>query len=367
MFCIDTDGSIGKARLSAGSHWIDDDFSFVRTVGSSVYVAYNKGGVVQKYEDGVVTTIADFGEHVDFGQFSGFEVADDGTCFVSGKRKPNILLLCSPQGQVSELDCHEELVLMDARRNPVLVGCSESGDLVELDFSTAPPKRTVLLLDEEYARAAFAPDGSLHFALGSCLYSLENGEPQLIHDMDNSLLSGNVSISLIKFAADGTLFVATVDTHTDSFFRTSFWTIRGLSSPLPKQHPLVTSMGVDSDLSISINGFDLKLHKSFAAVRCPSFSVNKIVHSQPVDHVALDTFRRFLYSDQLPDTLTPSQLMGLAVCEFFYLRRLRCLLTQICHRSFSVTVQIFSSFAWTVSKSLKPFNRTQILRRQLLS
>jgi hypothetical protein len=138
-----------------------------------------------------------------------------------------------------------------------------------------------------------------------------NGKPKLICDMEYSLLDAKVSIEYLAFAADGTLYVVTENSNTHSC--TSVWTIRGLSSLLPKHHSLVASMDVDADLSISINGFDLKLHKSFAAVRCPAFLAHKTALSQPVDHAALDAFRRFLYSDLLPDTLTSFQLMGMAV------------------------------------------------------
>jgi hypothetical protein len=72
-------------------------------------------------------------------------------------------------------------------------------------------------------------------------------------------------------------------------------------------------MDVDPDFSISINGYELKLHKSFAGNRCPSFLKIKNAQSQSFDHAVLQAFRCFLYSDCLPGRLTPTQLMDLAV------------------------------------------------------
>jgi hypothetical protein len=107
LLCVDTDGSISFPEPSAGSHWGAGKFSDVISVGSSLYLAY-EDGFVQKYENGVATTIVNFQEYADFDKMSEFRVADDGTCFVSGV-KPNRLLVSSPEGLVTELDCHEEL------------------------------------------------------------------------------------------------------------------------------------------------------------------------------------------------------------------------------------------------------------------
>jgi hypothetical protein len=229
---------------------------------------------------------------------------------------PKHSLSCSPDGLISERLFEEEFAIVGASSESVFTGAAPSGDFVEFDFSTIPPKRTELVSANviRHAQAIHHPNGTYYVSSESRLHALRNGELKLIFDLRSSLsFEGEISIVILDLAADGTLLLAT---ESGSQSCTSLWTIHGLPSSLPKRTSLVASMDVDPDLVIPINGFELKLHKSFAANRCPAFVKNKTAHSQPVDHAALDAFRRFLYSDELPSTATPSQLMGLAARSF---------------------------------------------------
>jgi hypothetical protein len=286
IFFVDYRGRIGTPCADSGGDWDrTGHFRYLAAGGGYIYVA-SDSGIIQMYEGDEFSTIFDFGKYegARVESISGFGVAEEGTCFVSGL-KPRKLLVCSLDDEVaSELDCHEELDLLGVESHAVVVGKSESGDFIKLDFSETPPKRTELIVGESFSAAACAPDGSCFLASGSCLYVMRYGDPKLIYDMTSSLqYGGDVSIVSMTFR-DEKLFVAT---RCASGHRcTSVWTISGLpSSSWEKHQSLITGMDVDPDFSISINGYELKLHILVVSVMV----MRKVLARRPASHLTRDT------------------------------------------------------------------------------
>jgi hypothetical protein len=89
------------------------------------------------------------------------------------------------------------------------------------------------------------------------------------------------------------------------------WEVRGL--PFRARVSLEKGIDVDSTLSIRINGFDLKVQKTFVGHRCPQLLYKSDLQQRPVDHTSIQYFRHILYTKECPPDLSPLNLLGTAV------------------------------------------------------
>eukprot|EP01122_Echinamoeba_exundans_P003442 TRINITY_DN13543_c0_g1_i1.p1 TRINITY_DN13543_c0_g1~~TRINITY_DN13543_c0_g1_i1.p1 ORF type:complete len:378 (-),score=47.72 TRINITY_DN13543_c0_g1_i1:978-1961(-) len=116
--------------------------------------------------------------------------------------------------------------------------------------------------------------------------------------------AGLSDFSSVALDANGTLFIGDRGIGT-------VWEVRGL--PLKARVSLEKGIGIDTNEVVSINGFDLKLHKAFVANRCPQLLCKTGLQQKPVDHNSVRCFQHILYTEECPPDLAPASLLGTAV------------------------------------------------------
>lgn len=77
------------------------------------------------------------------------------------------------------------------------------------------------------------------------------------------------------------------------------------------------SMGIATDVSIAINDkiSALELQRSFVSLRCPAL-LKSSLRVQSVDQQSIALFGKYLYTEQITEDLSLTQLMGLSVRWF---------------------------------------------------
>eukprot|EP01122_Echinamoeba_exundans_P001031 TRINITY_DN1097_c0_g1_i13.p1 TRINITY_DN1097_c0_g1~~TRINITY_DN1097_c0_g1_i13.p1 ORF type:complete len:643 (-),score=86.15 TRINITY_DN1097_c0_g1_i13:79-2007(-) len=244
-----------------------------------------------------------------------FTASSNGTYYFADADLSQRIVVLSPDGKSSNIDCaaphYSYFLVLDEDRQLLYSLC----DVIDVfHLSKDPVTRESLQGFGRWTRIALDPNGHLLYrgkTRTSVLVRLPGGQSKILFDLKPHF-SGKFGwlIDSIEFAADGTLFVFAVDTAENKQW--CMFTVRGL--PCWKGRPVSLSsiMDWEPDFTLPINGYGLKLHKSFVERRCPALLSNTAAHSQPVEQSSVEIFRRYLYSESLPKDLTPRQLMSLA-------------------------------------------------------
>eukprot|EP01122_Echinamoeba_exundans_P001034 TRINITY_DN1097_c0_g1_i6.p1 TRINITY_DN1097_c0_g1~~TRINITY_DN1097_c0_g1_i6.p1 ORF type:complete len:686 (-),score=90.68 TRINITY_DN1097_c0_g1_i6:79-1908(-) len=243
-----------------------------------------------------------------------FTASSKGTYYFAEAGRQRIVVL-SPDGKSSSIDSaftsNSYFLVLDEDRQLLYSLC----DVIDVfHLSKDPVTRESLQGFGRWTRIALDPNGHLLYrgkTRTSVLVRLPGGQSKILFDLKPHF-SGEMrwSIDSIEFTADGTLFVYALGTKTNKQW--CVFKVRGL--PCWKEIPVSLSsiMDWEADFTVTINGYGLKLHKSFVERRCPALLSNTAAHSQPVEQSSVEIFRRYLYSESLPKDLTPRQLMSLA-------------------------------------------------------
>jgi hypothetical protein len=315
--CISPTGDVSCHELNAPPN-TPGEFLDVCHSGDSFYVEHSSG-VVFRFKDGEFTFAADFRHRAALHRSAGpFAVSSSGTFFISNLQK-NKILVSSPFGEESELEIPASyvryLAVDDAKNQLHLASGSKFGVLhlgtipVKFEWVHDVEKPLEHVTSDRHGQPIFTESAS-----SLVVRTLINKLAVPLCHMREAFAPIDEESDMIglRFAPDGTLFVA-----FSGLADVSLWAIRGLPCWKGKKDSLLMGMDWYPDCKVSVNGFDLKLHKAFADRRCPSQLYNSSLHSRTVDHASLELFRCFLYSDVLPADIAPLQLMGLAVRQRF--------------------------------------------------
>lgn len=332
----------------------------------TVYVADTSNHRVRMIRDGQVSTLAGSGErgdlngaaaHAQFSALTGIAVAPDGSILVTDYKNHRVRKISN--GQVSTFSGSGLRGLADGEAHfatfacPFGISVSLDGTVYVADLENG---RIRVIRNGQVSTLAFRSDTSFSVAIvvaaqdgtfyisdprNHCVRMIRDGRMSTVAGCDkegfadgpaaNALLRAPSAVAL---APNGTMYIADFSGHRIRILRNGqVATVAGNGEPGFADGPtsidistitdttmslMERCIGIAADLSVPINDNALQFQRSFVSRRCPGL-LKSALRIQPVDLQSIALFQKFLYTEQIPDNLGLTQLMGLSVrlCSLF--------------------------------------------------
>jgi DNA-binding beta-propeller fold protein YncE len=287
----------------------------------SIYVADAENNRIRKLDHGHVLTMAGGGSYgaangagpaaALFTYPCGVAVDPEGTIYVADTY--NDLIRMIRNGEVSTLAGTGERGFADgpshlsAFRLPCGIAVDLHGHVYVADQGN---NRIRMIRDGQVS--TLAGNGTEGFADGPAAQAMFRSPSGVSVDREGNVYVADTFNHCIRIIRDGQ--VSTLAGVQRKGFADGPTLIPMPAMSLPDHSTkLERAIGVSTDFTMQVNTTQLELHRSFINLRCPML-LKSSLRVKPVDQHSIDLFKKFLYTDRMPqDDLPPMQLMGVSV------------------------------------------------------